>query len=134
MRCYRIDFNNGKVFEATKDPLRNDCYVIVLDGGKLMRLQESYAQQLGVIITETEATRRVFQISCEDGDLLITSERGTSLQDQEEITVHELMDNEVIIDRERLADIWDKACVRYGFVKSDQSKLFNHICKDLRLE
>ena len=120
IKKYKIDFNNGKVFEATKIG-ENEFRI---EGGEcdLIILYRGYLELSGATITEIEEPRREFTLVMNkflDGRCL---EAVTYDHSIEGIRVVEVIKGEVIVSREKLRDAYIHNCGS-----------FKDLCKELGL-
>jgi hypothetical protein len=118
---YKIDFNNGKVFEAT---MSEEYYMVETPD---VNLTEDELLSLGATITEIEEPRRSFWVCWNDWDYLKVSSVGPISDKENVIHVTELREGEVIVSREKLGLAWDKNLK--GFPRTT----FHNFCKELGL-
>jgi hypothetical protein len=123
MKRYKIDFNNGKVFEVRYDGIlfriTDACYT------------KHALESLGATITEIEEPRRQYWVRHGCGDSVLAY-----LKKHETIpTIHvvELKEGEIIVDKEKLEKAF-RAYSGYHISGAQEQTYFEEFCKELGLE
>jgi len=123
---YRIDFKNGKVFEAVKD--RFGYFV----GPKELYYTEEVFEYVGATITEIEEPRRSFWIQVENQKYIVLHSKECLGPKGPFWHVVAINKGEVIVSREKLAEAYKK--YELGAWKGDtDTSYFQGFCKELGL-
>jgi len=121
---YKIDFNNGKVFEVqSSDGTKFFLNSVALHSAELI--------SMGATITEIEEPRREFLI-CWDYEghrvAFNYSKEAEVSPYENKVKAVVLNEGEVIVSREKLAEAW-----RVVGKWADNKKRFDELCKELGL-
>lgn len=138
MKRYKIDFNNGKVFEVEKRE-GDCCYKIDLINGDVIILGINELASMGATITEIEEPRREWFVCWDSEDHHKLAIESTCLPWTNKVKVVELCEGEsicpagsVAVSREKLAQLWKE--YELGAWKGDtDTSVFKRFCEDLGL-
>jgi len=129
MKRYKIDFNNGKVFEATADNLAaNPLPLFSIDG---LWVTQEKLKAMGATITEIEEPRKEFFVCWDYGLFKHGFEKSDPMANMNwefKLKVVELREGEIIVDKDKL----EKAYIAAGFGPT-QNIVFEKLCKELGL-
>jgi hypothetical protein len=127
MKRYRADFNNGKVFELSKE-LGSTAYKLKLSEHTYVYLDDEEYEKLGATITEIEEPRKQFWIKHSgfclgndvDAGLMLKSTEPDDVifksNDEPWVRVVELRAGEKIFDRKAI----EKAFYEFGYDPDSQ--------------
>jgi hypothetical protein len=131
MKRYKIDFNNGKVFEVEMNE-GGDCF---LNGSIASR---STLEMVGATITEIEEPRKEYWVRYGRGESVLAY--LTKHNTVPSVHVVELREGEsicpvgsVAVDREKLAKLW-KGYKLGAWMGDTDTSYFEGFCKELGLE
>jgi hypothetical protein len=121
MKRYKVDFNNGKVFEAEDS---GECVHILG-----MFWNKKGLENVGATITEIEEPRKEFFVCWDYGLFKHGFEKSDPMANMNwefKLKVVEQREGEIIVDKDKL----EKAYVSAGFGPT-QNIVFEKLCKEL---